>query len=48
MVPRISHLGANAMLGVSMAAARAAAPRALHMPLYAYLGSTNARRCRCQ
>ena len=38
-----SHLGANAMLGVSMAAARAAAG-ALHMPLYAYLGGTNAKK----
>ncbi len=32
-----SHLGANAMLAVSMAAAKAAA-NALHMPLYRYLG----------
>ena len=31
------HLGANACLGVSMAAARAAA-EALHLPLYQYLG----------
>jgi len=38
-----SHLGANAMLGVSMAAARAAAG-GLHMPLYAYLGGTNAKK----
>ena len=38
-----AHLGANAMLGVSMAAARAAAG-ALHMPLYAYLGGTNAKK----
>lgn len=38
-----SNLGANAMLGVSMAAARAAAD-ALELPLYAYLGGTNARR----
>ncbi len=37
------NLGANAMLGVSMAAARAAA-KSLHMPLYAYLGGTNAKR----
>lgn len=37
-----SHLGANAMLGVSMAAARAAA-NALGMPLYSYLGGTNAK-----
>ncbi len=38
-----SNLGANAMLGVSMAAARAAAD-ALRMPLYAYLGGTNAKK----
>ena len=37
-----SHLGANATLGVSMAAARAAA-NALGMPLYSYLGGTNAK-----
>lgn len=37
-----SHLGANAMLGVSMAAARAAA-NALGVPLYSYLGGTNAK-----
>jgi len=35
-------LGANAILGVSMAAARAAA-EALGMPLYRYLGGTNAK-----
>lgn len=38
-----SDLGANAMLGVSMAAARAAAG-ALKIPLYSYLGGTNAKR----
>jgi len=38
-----SHLGANATLGVSMAAARAAA-NALGMPLYLYLGGTNAKQ----
>lgn len=38
-----SHLGANAMLGVSMAAARAAA-NALGVPLYSYLGGTNAKQ----
>lgn len=38
-----SNLGANALLGVSMAAARAAA-KALELPLYAYLGGTNAKR----
>lgn len=36
-----SRLGANAILGVSLAAARAAA-EALHMPLYRYLGGVNA------
>lgn len=35
-------LGANAILGVSMAVARAAAD-ALHIPLYTYLGGFNAR-----
>lgn len=38
-----SNLGANAMLGVSMAAARAAAA-ALGIPLYSYLGGVNAKR----
>ncbi len=38
-----SNLGANAMLGVSMATARAAA-EALKVPLYSYLGGTNAKR----
>ncbi|MEZ4524313.1 MAG: phosphopyruvate hydratase [Desulfobacterales bacterium] len=37
-----SRLGANAILGVSMAAARAAA-QAYGMPLYKYLGGINAR-----
>ncbi len=37
------NLGANAMLGVSMAAARAAA-KALHIPLFRYLGGSNAYR----
>ncbi|WP_457606986.1 phosphopyruvate hydratase [Nitratifractor sp.] len=36
-----SHLGANAVLGVSMAVARAAA-MSLKMPLYRYLGGANA------
>ncbi|MFN0148214.1 MAG: phosphopyruvate hydratase [Dehalococcoidia bacterium] len=36
--PNKAKLGANAMLGVSMAAARAAAAE-LHLPLYRYLGS---------
>lgn len=38
-----SGLGANAMLGVSMAVARAAA-EALGRPVYAYLGGVNARK----
>lgn len=37
-----SNLGANAMLGVSLAAARAAA-EALRIPLYRYLGGVNAK-----
>lgn len=36
------HLGANAMLGVSIACARAAAAE-LGMPLYRYIGGTNAK-----
>jgi enolase len=36
-----SRLGANAVLGVSMAVARAAAA-SMHMPLYRYLGGANA------
>jgi enolase len=39
--PNKAQLGANAILGVSMAAARAAA-NALHLPLYRYLGGANA------
>lgn len=39
--PNKGHLGANAILSVSMAAARAAAA-ALQMPLFRYLGGTNA------
>jgi enolase len=38
-----AKLGANAILGVSMAVARAAA-NALEIPLYRYLGGTNAKR----
>jgi len=41
--PDKSRLGANAMLGVSMAVARAAA-EAAGMPLYSYLGGATARR----
>ena len=40
--PNKSKLGANAMLGVSMAVARAAA-ESLGMPLYRYLGGTNTK-----
>ena len=40
--PNKSKLGANAMLGVSMATARAAAA-ALNLPLYQYLGGFNAK-----
>lgn len=40
--PNKGKLGANAILGVSMAVARAAAD-ALGMPLYAYLGGFNAK-----
>lgn len=38
-----SKLGANAMLGVSLATAKAAAAY-LQMPLYRYIGGTNAKR----
>ncbi len=41
--PNKSRLGANAILGVSMAVARAAAA-AVGLPLYAYLGGAGARR----
>lgn len=41
--PNKAKLGANAILGVSLAAARAAA-EALGMPLYQYLGGFNAKR----
>ncbi|HKJ41724.1 MAG TPA: phosphopyruvate hydratase [Sunxiuqinia sp.] len=37
-----SNLGANAMLGVSLAVAKAAA-NALELPLYRYIGGTNAK-----
>jgi enolase len=39
--PNKGHLGANAILAISLAAARAAAA-ALGLPLYRYLGGTNA------
>ncbi len=41
--PNKAKLGANAVLGVSMAVAHAAAV-AVELPLYRYLGGTNARR----
>ena len=41
--PNKGNLGANAILGVSMAAARAAA-QAANIPLYAYLGGPGATR----
>ena len=41
--PNKSNLGANAILGVSMAVARAAA-QSTHIPLYQYLGGAGARR----
>lgn len=41
--PNKVHLGANAILGTSMAIARAAASFA-HLPLYAYLSNSQARR----
>ncbi len=41
--PNKSKLGANAILGVSMAVARAASMSA-HIPLYEYLGGAGARR----
>ncbi len=44
--PNKSKIGANAMLGVSLAIAQAAAD-ALHMPLYRYLGGPLARLLPC-
>lgn len=41
--PNKQKLGANALLGVSLATAHAAA-NALHMPLYQYLGGVNAHK----
>jgi enolase len=40
--PFKKNLGANAMLGVSLAVAHAAA-ESLHLPLYRYIGGTNAK-----
>src|SRR5512134_3282744 len=44
--PNKATLGANAILAVSLACARAAANH-LDMPLYRYLGGANASLCRC-
>ena len=41
------QLGANAILGVSMAVAKAAA-EASGLPLYRYLGGSARRRCPCR
>lgn len=41
--PTKSNLGANALLGVSLACAKAAA-NALDMPLYRYIGGVNAKK----
>ncbi|GAK60234.1 enolase [Candidatus Vecturithrix granuli] len=44
--PNKARLGANAILGVSLAAARAAA-LAVHLPLYRYLGGVTATMLPC-
>ncbi|MDP8210570.1 MAG: phosphopyruvate hydratase [Candidatus Stygibacter australis] len=44
--PNKSNLGANAILGVSLACARAAAEE-LEMPLFRYIGGTNAKMLPC-
>ena len=46
--PNKARLGANAILGVSLAVAKAAADAA-SLPLYRYVGGAHgARRCRCR
>ena len=45
--PNKSRLGANAILGVSLALAKAAAAD-LGLPLYRYVGGVSARTCRCR
>ncbi len=45
--PNKAKLGANAILGVSMAVAKAAAEIS-HLPLYRYLGGSAGARCRCR
>ncbi len=44
--PNKGKLGANAILGVSLAAAHATAARLLDVPLYRYLGGSARERCR--
>ena len=44
---RPSRLGANAILGVSLAVARAAAESS-ELPLFRYVGGPNAPCCRCR
>ncbi len=45
--PNKARLGANAILGVSLAVAKAAA-EASGLPLYRYVGGTQAGSCRCR
>jgi enolase len=45
--PNKARLGANAILGVSLAVAKAAA-KASNLPLYRYVGGPSARVCRCR
>ena len=45
--PNKSRLGANAILGVSLAVAKAAA-EARGLPLYRYVGGVGATCCRCR
>ena len=45
--PNKTRLGANAILGVSLACAKAAAT-ALNLPLYNYIGGVNAKPCPCR
>ena len=45
--PNKENLGANAILGVSLAVANAAA-RGVELPLYRYLGGARRACCRCR
>ena len=45
--PNKARLGANAILGVSLAVAKAAAAEA-GLPLYRYIGGARRARCRCR